>query len=73
MRRKNPGKYKRIQKESATTELDSFFAKLKKEGSTEPSGSFMDMGNADTQEGVIADMGNADTQDNVERAEEVIS
>lgn len=72
MRRKNPGEYKHLQKGAANLELDSFFEKLKKDGSTEPSGSFMDMGNADTQEGVIADMGNVDTQDNMERAEEVI-
>jgi len=65
MRRKNPGEYKHLQKGAANLELDSFFEKLKKDGSTEPSGSFMDMGNADTQEGVIADTGNANVPNGV--------
>ena len=70
MKRKNPDKHKRVQKGAASTELDSFFKQLRKDINTEPaepSGSFMDMGNANITESVPNDMGNANTRDTMEQ------
>ena len=77
MKRKNPDKHKRVQKGAASTELDSFFKQLRKDINTEPaepSGSFMDMGNANIPndvdnanitESVPNDMGNVNITESV--------
>tara|TARA_R110000751_G_scaffold227810_3_gene329591 strand:+ start:91 stop:663 length:573 start_codon:yes stop_codon:yes gene_type:complete len=49
MKRRNPEKHKRVQKESATTILDDFFKDtVSKENGTEELGSFMDMQKPET-------------------------